>query len=202
MRRNRQGFQLLNGFGHSSVAAPPLHPTADLCQSQDDRSSERIVRHLALLISEIHRMIDGHIQGITQEFDLTAELSALQSAYERIGNLRITLVLHPAAIDVLTQQEAREILHIVREALGARVREDQVAQATVSIRKRGARICLRICDDGVGIVALDGRTQGDSLALIKSRVSKIRGTMRIQVTEGRGTQLLVEFSLEPILVSV
>ena len=147
-------------------------------------------------------MIDGCNQGVTREFDLTAELSALQSTYERIGNLRITLALHPAAIDVLTQQEAREILHIVREALGARVREDQVAQATVSIRKRGARICLRICDDGAGCVPLDGRMQADRMSLIKSRVSKIRGTMRIQVTEGRGTQLLVEFSLEPILVSV
>lgn len=202
MRRNRRGFQLLNGFGHSSMVSPPLHQTVSLCQTQHERSSERIVGHLTQLISEIHRMIDGLHQGVIQEFDLTAELSALQAAFERIGNLRMTLALHPAAIELLTQQEAREILHIVREALGTRVRDARVTHATVSIRKRGTRIRVRICDDGAGLVRVDGRIPGDSMALIKSRVRKLRGTMRLLVKEGRGAQLLVEFSLEPILVSV
>jgi signal transduction histidine kinase len=195
-------LQLLDGFGHSSTASPPIHPTAGRCRTQYNRSSEIIVGHLTQLISEIHRMIDDPHQRVAPEFDLTAELSALQAAYEQIGNLRITLALHPAAIDVLTQQEAREILHIVREVLGTRVRETQVAQATVSIRKRGARICLRICDDGAGSLPVDGRMQGDRVALIKSRVSKIGGTVRTHVDEGQGTQLLVEFSLEPVLVSI
>ncbi|MBH0193589.1 MAG: hypothetical protein HP492_17840 [Nitrospira sp.] len=184
------------------MVSSPLHPTAGLCQMQHDRSSERIVGHLTQLISEIRRMIDGLHQGVTQEFDLTAELSALQAAYEQIGNLRMTLALHPAAIEVLTQQEAREILDIVREALGTRVRNAGVTHATVSIRKRGARIRVRICDDGAGLARVDGRSPGDSMALITSRVRKLRGTMRLQVKRGRGAHLLVEFSLEPILVSV
>ncbi len=161
-----------------------------------------IVGHLTQLISEIHRMIDGLHQSVTPEFDLAAELRALQTAYEQIGNLRITLVLHPAAIEVLTQQEAREILQIVREALDTRVRDAGVIHATVSIRKRGARIRVRICDDGAGLARVDGRIPGDSIALITSRVRKLRGTLRIQAERGRGAQLLVEFSLEPILVSV
>ena len=100
-------------------------------------------------------------------------------------------------------QEARELLHIVREVLGTRVRDARVAHATVSIRKRGTRIRVRICDDGAGLVRVDGRIPGDSMALITSRVRKLRGTMRLRVNkEGRGAQLLVEFSLEPILVSV
>lgn len=201
VKRNRQGLQLLHGLGHSSVASPRLFPVAGPSQTQDDRSSERIVGHLTHLISEIHRLIDGCHHSMTQEFDLSLELSALQAAYERIGNLRITLALHPAAIEVLTQQEAREILQIVRETLGGCVRS-QATQATVSIRKRGARIRVRICDNAAGLIPVDGLSQGDSLALIKSCVSRIRGTMRIQVAESRGTQLLVEFVLEPILVSV
>jgi hypothetical protein len=54
----------------------------------------------------------------------------------------MTLALHPAAIELLTQQEAREIRHIVREALGTRVRDTRVSHATVSIRKRGTRVCV------------------------------------------------------------
>lgn len=202
MRRNRRALQLLNGFGHSSMASPPIHPTAGRCRTQYNGSSEMIVGHLTQLIAEIHRMIDDPHQRVAPEFDLTAELSALQAAYERIGNLRITLALHPAAIDVLTQQEAREILHIVREALGTRVRETQVAQATVSIRKRGARICLRIGNDGAGFKLVDGRIQNEGLAFIETRARKIGGTVRTRVDEGQGTQLLVEFSLEPVLVSI
>lgn len=202
MRRNRRGFQLLNGFGHSSMVSPPLPQTVSLCQRQHDRSSEMIVGRLTQLMSEIHRMIDGLNQGVAQEFDLTAELSALQAAYEHIGNLCMTVVLHPAAIEVLTQQEAREILHIVREALATRVHDAGVTHATVSIRKRGARIRVRICDDGAGLARVDDRIPGDSMALINSRVRKLRGTLRIQAEKGQGTQLLVEFSLEPILVPV
>ena len=202
MRRNRRRFQLLNGSGHASIISSPLHPTASLREPQYDRSSERIVGRLTQLISEIHRMIDGLNQGVTQDFDLTAELNALRAAYDRVGNLRMTLALHPAAIEVLTQQEAKEILHIVRETLGTRVREHQVIHAAVSIRKRGARICLCIRDDGAGFVPVDGRTQSDSVTLIESRARKLGGIVRTRVEEGGGAQFLVEFSLEPILVSV
>lgn len=202
MRRNRRGFLLLNGFGHSSTASPHPSPPVSPCLTQHDRSSERIVGHLTQLISEIHRLIDGCDHGVTREFDLPLELSALQAAYARMGNLRITLALHPAAIEVLTQEEGREILQIVREALRNRVRDSHVTHATVSIRKRGARISVRIRDNGDGFVPVDSRMQNDSLAQISPRVRKIRGIMRTHVTQGRGAQLLVEFSLEPILISV
>lgn len=184
------------------MVSPSRHEPAGLSHAQHNRSFQKIVEHLTQLISEVHRLVNGCDQCGAQEFDLTAELGALQAAYERIGNLRMTLALHPAAIEVLTQQEAREILHIVREALGTRVHEGQVTRATVSIRKRGARISIRIWDDGAGPIPVDSRIPGDRAVLIKSRVRKLRGTMRLQVKEGRGTQLLVEFSLEPILVSV
>ena len=183
------------------MVSPPIHPTASLCQTQYNGSSDVIVAHLTQLISEIHRMIDGLHQGVTQEFDLTAELGTLQAAYEQLGNLRTTLALHPAAVEVLTQQEAREMLQIVRETLGSCVRS-QATQATVSIRKRGARICLRICHNGAGLKLGDGRMQSESVALIETRARRIGGTVRTRVDEGHGTQLLVEFSLEPVLVSV
>jgi len=169
---------------------------------QSDRSGERIVGRLTQLMSEIQRMIDSLNQGLTQDFDLTAELNALRAAYERVGNLRRTVSLHPAAIEVLTQQEAKEILHIVREVLGTRIREAQVIHATVSIRKRGSRICLRICDDGIRRVPVDGRIQSERVAVITSRARKLGGIVRTHVEESRGAQLQVEFSLEPILVSV
>lgn len=159
------------------------------------------VGRLTQLISEIHRLIDGLHQGVTQEFDLTAELGTLQAAYEHIGNLRMTLALHPAAIEVLTQQESREILQIVRETLGSCVRS-QATQATVSIRKRGARICLRIGNNGAGFKLVDGLIQNESVAVIETRARKIGGTVRTRVDEGQRTQLLVEFSLEPVLVSI
>jgi nitrate/nitrite-specific signal transduction histidine kinase len=179
----------------------PLHPTASLRKPQYDRFSERIVGTLTQLIAELHRMMGAPQQRVAQEFDLTAELSALRAAYEQIGNLRMILALHPAAIEVLTQQEAREILQIVRETLGSCIRS-QATQATVSIRKRGARICLRIGNNGAGFKLVDGRIQNESVALIEIRARKIGGTVRTRVDEGQGSQLLVEFSLEPVLVSI
>jgi nitrate/nitrite-specific signal transduction histidine kinase len=148
------------------------------------------------------RLSQGIDRGVERDFELTAALRALQAAYKRIGSLQVTLALQQAAIEVLTQVETREILQIVREALGYALRKTLATRATVSMRKRGARICLRICDNGNGFKLVDGQRRHEGLALIEARARKIGGTVHARVEAGKGAQLLVEFSLEPILVSV
>ncbi len=202
MRKDRQGLRLIQGLRHASIEPPPLSQTAGLCEAQLHQPCERVVGYLHQVFGEMLRLSQSRGRGVERDFDLTAALRAVQAAYERIGSMHVTLALQPAAIDVLTQMEAREILQIVREALGYALRKTLATRATVSIRKRGARICLRIWDDGDGFKLIDGQKRNEGLALIEARVRKIGGTVRAQVGVGKGAQLLVEFSLEPILVPV
>jgi len=122
---------------------PSLHPIAGLRQTWHDRSSEGIVGHLTELMAEIQRMIDSLNQGVTQDFNLTAEFSTFQAACKQVRNPHMTLALHPTAIEVLTQREAKEILHIVWEVLGARVCEAQVPpQSYRSANAMSESVCV------------------------------------------------------------
>jgi signal transduction histidine kinase len=112
------------------------------------------------------------------------------------------LDLHPAAIEVLTKEEEREILCIAREALSNCVRHANATHAAISIRKRGDRIRVQISDDGQGFAMRDGRPRGYGLVNMTERAKKIGGTLQICSKESHGTEIIAEFSLEPVLASI
>lgn len=164
------------------------------------QSHEDIAGQINRLIGEIRQMIQELNTGIVKDPCLMADLHALKSIYDEIGNVRVTLDLQHTALEVLTRDEEREILNIIREALSNCVRHAHATQATISIRRRGTKIRVHISDDGNGFACRDDRSRGYGQIVIESRAKKIGGNVCIQSEEGRGTHILVEFSLEPMLV--
>lgn len=154
------------------------------------------------VIGEIRHMIHKLNTGLVQNTSLTTDLHALKSLYEEIGKVSITLDLQRTALGALTRDEEREILTIIREALNNCVRHAEAAHATISIRRRGAKIRVQISDDGNGFIIQDDRPRGYGLVAMESCAKKIGGLMRIRSEQGQGTAILVEFSLEPILTPV
>lgn len=177
-------------------------------RARKDRTAEakeaddRIILQINQLIHEVREMIRELESGSVQTFDLSSELVALCATYEQSGRLRIQLDLQRSAMDVLTNEEEREILNIVREALSNSARHAHATEVIVSIRMRGARIRLSILDDGIGFSTADGRPRGYGLANMEARAKRLGGTLKVQSKAGEGTQVIAEFSLEPLLVSV
>lgn len=174
------------------------------CQSPDsERSHLLIVDQINQLIHEVRRMVHGLNRNTVAENDLAEELRTMQATYEHIGLVQITMNLEPVAIEVLTKEEEREILHIVREALSNCVRHAHAAHATIAIRKRGEKIQVTVSDDGTGFVtAGEPVRRGYGLANMEARARKIGGTLRVRSKPGHGTNITAEFALEPILVPV
>lgn len=169
--------------------------------------SEQIHAHtiaqINRLIHDIRQMIRGLDEGVVQEFDLTAELQSLKAIYDQIGQMRITLDLQPAAIEVLTKEEEREILNIVREALSNCARHAHAVQVKIAIRKRGEQIRISVRDDGTGFATAAGSLKrGYGLANMEARAKKMGGTLRVRSEPGHGTDITAELSLGPILASV
>ncbi len=216
MLQDKKGLRILNGFRHSALTvqanhAPRLSPRTRIpsvyrehprTENPPEQARPQPIEQVNRLIHDICQMIYGVDVAVAQEFNLLTELQTLQSTYAQIGSLQISLNLHPAAIDVLTKEEEQEILSIAREALSNCVRHARATQAAISIRKRGDRIRLRISDDGRGFDMGNGRTGGYGLANMAARARKIGGALRIQSKEGKGTEIIMEFSLEPILSPV
>lgn len=171
--------------------------TAEMKEADD-----RMIRQINQLIHEVRGMIRELESGSVQEFDLSAELSALCATYEQTGRLHIKLDLQRSAIDVLTNEEEREILNIVREALSNCVRHADADRAVVSIRMREARIRVSIHDDGIGFSTAAGRPRGYGLANMEARAKRLGGTLRVESKIGEGTHVIAEFCLEPLLTTV
>lgn len=157
------------------------------------------VDQLNNLIQEIRRMIRGLEYGTLEKFDLPSELQSLVSTYSRVAPLQIALELQPKALDVLTGEEEREILNIVREALSNCVRHAGADRATIRLQTRGSGVRLAIEDNGSGFEANKPSVAGYGLANMAARAKKLGGHLTIRSHIGRGTKILAEFSLGPIL---
>lgn len=151
------------------------------------------------LIHEVRNMIRELESGTVQEFDLFSELNTLRATYEQTGRLRVKLDLQRTALDVLTNEEEREILNIAREALSNCARHAHASCATVSVRMRDTRIRITVQDDGVGFSLAVGQPRGYGLTNMEARARKLGGSFRVRSTPGEGTHVTVEFSLEPLL---
>lgn len=156
-------------------------------------SGDKTLWEIHQLIHEVRGMMRELESGTVQEFDLSSELVALRATYEQTGRLQMKLDLRRSAMDMLTNEVAREVLNIVREAVSNCARHAHATEAVVSISASGRRIRVSIRDDGIGFSTVDGRPRGHGLANMEARTKKLGGTLRIQSKTGRGTQVTAEF---------
>ena len=166
------------------------------------RSGDSVVDQLNRLIQEVRGMIRSLESGSVQEFDLAAELQNLIDTYRQLSTLHITTDIAPGVVTKATNEEKREVLIIVREAVSNCVRHARAVHATVSLYARGDHLRLLIADDGVGFTQEAIRRKGYGLANIAARAKKLGGRLLVRSHLGKGTRILVEFVLEPDLSSV
>ncbi|MBX9661545.1 MAG: sensor histidine kinase [Nitrospiraceae bacterium] len=178
------------------------HRTNTAPRPRGDRSYGLAVDQLNRLIHEVRGIIKGLADGSVQDMDLSEELRQLAGSYEQLGSITITLSLQSSALDILTREEEREILNIVREALSNCVRHAQATHAEVTIRTHGNRVRISICDDGKGLVETGMHPKGYGLMNMEARAKKLGGSLLLRSKLGQGTRITAEFLLEPILAPV
>jgi signal transduction histidine kinase len=154
------------------------------------------------LIQDIRRMIVRVESDRVDPFRLVYELQALAQTCERVSGLRIRVVVSPAAEEVLTGEEAHELVAISREALSNCVRHARATRVVIVLRHIGSRIRLRICDNGCGFKITHEQARGLGLAQMDNLVRKIGGHLSIQSKVGRGTCITADVYLEPVLTTI
>jgi signal transduction histidine kinase len=135
-------------------------------------------------------------------FRLVSELQSLSQTFERVSELRIRLEIDPAAEEILTGEEARELVTITREALSNCVRHARASRIVIALRQIGSRVRLSIRDNGSGFEVEHEHAKCIGFAHMEERVRKIGGRLNIQSTVGRGTCITADVYLEPILTTV
>ena len=166
------------------------------------RSHGQATDQLNKLIQDIRCMILSVESDNIDPFRLVSELQALAQTCERVSELRIRVKVDPVAEEILTGEEARELVTITREALSNCVRHARATQIVIALRHIGSRVRLRICDNGSGFEVEHEQAKGLGFAHMEDRVRKIGGRLDIQSTVGRGTCITADVYLEPILTTI
>ena len=165
------------------------------------RAHNQAVDQLHTLIQDIRRMILSVESDCVDPFRLVSELQTLAETFERVSELRIRVEVDPAAEEILTGEEARELITISREALSNCVRHASATRIVVALRQIGSRVRLSIRDNGSGFV-VNGSAKGIGFAHMEDRVRKIGGRLNIESMVGRGTCITADIYLEPIFMTV
>jgi len=119
-------------------------------------------------------------------------------------------------VDVLTSGELRKLaapvennlLRIAQEALTNAIKHAQASQIIVKLDYEPSRVCLRVCDDGVGFdTTCHATIYGGHFGLLdmSERAEKIGGVFSMISASGQGTEIIVgvadrggsECALEP-----
>jgi two-component system, NarL family, sensor kinase len=192
-------LQALYAIGLTLEQAPGFGQGASQAGQHDHSQA---VDQLHTLIQDIRRMIVSVESDHVDPFRLVSELQALAQTVEEVSAVRIRVEVDPAAEEILTGEEARELVTIAREALSNCVRHAHATQIVIALRHIGSRVQMRICDNGSGFDAELRPTKGIGLAHMNDRVKKIGGRLNIQSKVGRGTCITADVYLEPILRTV
>jgi two-component system, NarL family, sensor kinase len=203
--RNRIGRHLQDCvlqplFAITSKLASHRQACTDL-PSDTSCSRDQSLLQLAKLIQEIRRVIRNLEEGSVQEFDLMSERRSMIDCYEPLGELAIELIIQSHVLQLLTQEEKREVFNITREAVNNCVRHAQATRAIIKLNHSGAKIRLAIMDNGTGFCPGHTRSHGYGLPNIETRVRKLGGQLHVRSRKGRGTKIVAEFPLEPIMTS-
>jgi signal transduction histidine kinase len=166
------------------------------------RACNQAADQLHTLIQDIRRMILSVESDRVDPFRLVSELQALAQTVEGVSEVGIRVRVDPAAEEILTGEEARELVTITREALSNCVRHARATRIVIALRHIGSRVQLSICDNGSGFDVEHGSAKGIGFAHMEDRVRKIGGRLNIQSKVGRGTCIIAHVYLEPILMTV
>ncbi len=165
-------------------------------------SREQATGQLHSLIQDIRRMIMNVESDCVDPFRLVSELQALAQTVEQVNQVRIRVEIDRAAEEILTGEEARELVIIAREALNNCAHHAKATRIVIALRPIGSRVRLTIRDNGSGFDVDQRRPKGLGFSQMEARLRKIGGRLEIQSTVGRGTCISADVYPEPILTTI
>jgi signal transduction histidine kinase len=173
---------------------------AELSRNLPKFQQEQIER-----IEELLREVERHLRQYSHELrpmilDELGWIPAIRFLAEGISK-RAGLPIHIRATvsERLSAPAETAVYRIVQEALTNAVKHAHAKNVWIKTWKEDFVLCCSIKDDGQGFVShSDQASPRDGLGLVamRERISAVGGTLRIDSSPGRGTEILIRLSVE------
>ena len=151
--------------------------------------------NLDLVIQDLRSLMTEGGQQLPATRNLRAEIERTVQAARESG-LAFALDVDATAEDVLTPEQALQLLQIAREGISNATRHANARSGQLSLRVRDGIVCLEVTDDGRGFDAAAPREHGLGLHHINARAQKLGGQARVVSAPRRGTRIVVEIPLQ------
>lgn len=149
---------------------------------------------LAATLSELRRIVDHLNPGVLELFGFADAVEALLQKCATAMGVRTRIFLHDRGCDAIARipEVVRTTLYrIVQEAVNNATVHSGASTVGVSVWKRGAAICIEICDDGIGCRQNEAASSG-GISNMRTRAELIGARFAIRPgCGGKGTRVRV-----------
>ena len=150
-------------------------------------TAQQALKEMRLLVYEL-RPLALEQAGLADA--LQHRLDAVEKRAGIHAQLRIELEV------VLPSQVENTLYRIAQEALNNSLKHAEANKVVVSLRSHGKQVEMEIADNGKGFAVDAPQDQGGlGLTSIRERVETLGGTWSISSTQGEGTRILVQVTL-------
>ncbi len=150
------------------------------------------IRQLNHLVLEVRQFIADLTRRTAPTLDFTVALNQLITSCSSETRTAPELDLDPTALTGVTPVIGEQLLSIAREALSNSIRHAGASHRSISLRKTGSSIRLRVADDGKGFDLGRKRRRGHGLANMAARARTIGAQFTLDSTPDHGTSVTID----------
>jgi signal transduction histidine kinase len=168
---------------------------ARLLLSEDPRAARDELSRVIVVAGEVHEGIRWIVRALRQDpaqMTLSGELARIIDRFQRNTGLAVEYRL-PQREPAVPVDAIRHLGYIVTEALANVWKHANAGCATVTVRRAGNRVLVKVIDDGTGFdtTHIAETEAGMGLSNIRERAREIGAEVEIRSAIGRGTRILI-----------
>lgn len=190
--RSRVARELHDEVGQTLTAVALRAQRAAGDASLQGEALEEIAETVLRSLEDVHRIGRELRPEALDDLGLVNALITLCSRVGRQSGLRVHRDLE-GHLPPLSHEVELVIYRVAQEAMTNTLRHAESTEVTVSLRRAGGRVVLRVADDGRGLSEL---TREGGLGGMRERAMLIDATLGIGPAQGRGTQVVLSVPVE------
>jgi signal transduction histidine kinase len=168
---------------------------ARLLLAEDPRAARDELSRVIAVAGEVHEGIRWIVRALRQDpaqLTLSGELTRIIDRFQRNTGLAVAYRLPPRE-PAVPVDAIRHLGYIVTEALANVWKHAHAGCATVTVRRAGNRVVVKVVDDGTGfdITRIGATEAGMGLSNIRERAREIGAEVEIRSAPGKGTRILI-----------
>lgn len=166
------------------------------CQRLVSTAHDEVATQLSTAVAGLKAVIRdlrGYILGLESPISngraLEAALTSLVNDMKNSSQLHCLLDVSPEAAELLTPEQAAQLLPIAREAAGNSLRHAAARTISLTLQLHDGAVRLMVEDDGVGFDAATVHRHGYGLNNMQKRAGSLGGRLEVQSEPGHGTRI-------------